>query len=100
MIQQIGDQDSRNRNWNNRLVTGFEKSQLKQQFDNDSSKGRTNTPKDFLEVQIDKYYSLIEDCMLEFLKQQEILRKQEREKKMRTNVGKTKKNLGTNIKKT
>ena len=52
---------------------------------NDSSKEWTSIQKHLLEVQIDKYYSLpklkdFKNCMLEFLKQQEILRKQEMEK--------------------
>ena len=65
--------------------TEFEKSQLIQHIDKNSSKRQTGTQKHLLEVQMDKYYSLtkmedFKNCMLEFLKQQEILRKQEMEK--------------------
>ena len=58
---------------------------MKQQIDNDDKKGQISTQKHLLEVQIDKYDSLTKTkefkiCMLEFLKPQKNLRKQDMEK--------------------
>ena len=71
-ITQISEQDLKNHNWNNKFATIAEK---------DESTHRSI----YWKYKIDKYYALTKknkqkNCMLEFLKKQEILRKQNMEK--------------------